>query len=165
MKFRQIPTKTPNDVADAVMDNEYQAFEMTGASDLRDLISKIKADYPNFTFKTGRKFAFRYPNTITIGPSEPFDSLLLLHEVSHALLGHRDYSRDIDRVKMESEAWEKTKELANHYGVEIDEDLVQDELDTYREWLHQKSRCPKCGLTRFQTPDNKYHCPRCENFA
>lgn len=165
MKFRQIPPKTPNNAADAVMDNKYQAFEMTGASDLRDLISKIKADYPNFTFKTGRKFAFRYPKTITIGPSEPFDSLLLLHEVSHALLGHRDYSRDIDRVKMESEAWEKAKELANHYGVEIDENLVQDELDTYREWLHQKSRCPKCGLTRFQTPDSKYHCPRCENFA
>ena len=165
MKFRQKPTKTPNDAADAVIDNEYQAFEMTGASDLRDLITKIKADYPSFTFKTGKKFAFRYPKTITIGPSEPFDSLLLLHEVSHALLGHRDYSRDIDRVKMESEAWEKAKELANHYGVGIDENLVQDELDTYREWLHQKSRCPKCGLTRFQTPDSKYHCPRCENFA
>lgn len=165
MKFRQIPPKTPNTAADAVMDNEYQAFEMTGASDLRDLINKIKTDYPSFAIKTGRKFAFRYPKTITIGPSEPFDSLLLLHEVSHALLGHRDYSRDIDRVKMESEAWEKAKELANHYGVEIDENLVQDELDTYREWLHQKSRCPKCGLTRFQTPDSKYHCPRCENFA
>jgi rubrerythrin len=65
---------------------------------------------------------------------------------------------------MESEAWEKAKELANHYGVEIDENLVQDELDTYREWLHQKSRCPKCGLTRFQTPDSQYHCPSCETF-
>lgn len=165
MKFRQIPLKTPNNAADAVMDNEYQAFEMIGASDLRDLIIKIKADYPSFTFKTGRKFAFRYPKTITIGPTEPSEKLLLLHELSHALLGHKSYSRDIDRVKMESEAWEKAKELANHYGVEIDENLIQDELDTYREWLHQKSRCPKCGLTRFQTPDSKYHCPRCENFA
>ena len=165
VKFRQIPLKTPNNAADAVMDNEYQAFEMIGASDLRDLIIKIKADYPSFTFKTGRKFAFRYPKTITIGPTEPSEKLLLLHELSHALLGHKSYSRDIDRVKMESEAWEKAKELANHYGVEIDENLIQDELDTYREWLHQKSRCPKCGLTRFQTPDSKYHCPRCENFA
>lgn len=164
MRFRQIPTKTPNDVADAVTIGKHlRFFNMTEASDLRDLISKIKADYPNFTFKTGRKFAFRYPKTITIGPSEPFDSLLLLHEVSHALLGHRDYSRDIDRVKMESEAWEKAKELANHYGVETDENLIQDELDTYREWLHKKSCCPKCGLTRYQTSDQIYHCPRCEN--
>ena len=165
MKFRQIPPRTPNNAADAVMDNEYQAFEMTEANDLRDLITKIKADYPNFTFKTGRKFAFRYPSTITIGPSEPFDSLLLLHEVSHALLGHRDYSRDIDRVKMESEAWEKAKSLASHYGVEVDENLIQDELDTYREWLHKKSCCPKCGLTRYQTNDQIYHCPRCENLS
>ena len=137
---------------------------MTKKGDSRDLINRIKTDYPNFAFKTGRKFAFRYPKTITIGPPEPFDSLLLLHEISHALLGHRDYSRDIDRIKMESEAWEKARSLADHYGVEIDEDLIQDELDTYREWLHQKSRCPRCGLTRFQTPDSKYHCPRCENF-
>jgi hypothetical protein len=145
------------------MDNEYQAFEMTGASDLRDLISKIKADYPSFAIKTGRKFAFRYPKTITIGPPEPSEKLLLLHELSHALLGHKSYSRDIDRVKMESEAWEKAKELANHYGVEVDENLVQDELDTYREWLHKKSCCPECGLTRYQTNDQTYHCPRCEN--
>lgn len=127
------------------------------------LIDKLKADYPDLVFKTGRKFAFRYPKTITIGPAEPFDELLLLHEVSHALLGHQSYAQDLERVKMENAAWEKAKELALHYKVEIDEDLIQDELDTYRNWLHQKSRCPDCGLTRFQTPDRRYHCPRCES--
>lgn len=138
---------------------------MTSERDLQNLINRIKTDYPNFILKTGKRFAFRYPRTITVGPSEPSEKLLLLHELSHALLGHKSYSRDIDRVKMESEAWEKAKELASHYGVEVDENLIQDELDTYREWLHQKSRCPRCGLTRFQTPDSKYHCPRCESFA
>ena len=65
---------------------------------------------------------------------------------------------------MESEAWEKAKELASYYDVEMNEDLVQDELDTYRNWLHKKSRCPNCGLTRFQTSDGLYHCPQCNTY-
>lgn len=128
------------------------------------LVDKLRADFPDLVFKTGKRFAFRYPRTIIIGPSEPFDELLLLHEVSHAILGHRDYAQDLERVKMENAAWEKAKELAPHYNVEINEDLMQNELDTYRDWLHQKSRCPICGLTRFQTPDSQYHCPSCETF-
>ena len=128
------------------------------------LIEQIKKDYPNLTFKDGKKFSFRPPKTITIGPKEPNMELLLLHELGHATLGHADYKTHIDRLKMESEAWERAKELAQRYNIEYDEDLAQNELDTYRNWLHQKSSCPICGLTRFQTPDSKYHCPRCENF-
>ena len=71
---------------------------------------------------------------------------------------------DVERLKMECEAWEKARELAVNYGVSIEEELIQTELDTYRDWLHQKSRCPKCGLTRFQTPDSIYHCPLCDQF-
>ena len=97
-----------------------------------------------------------------LGPDEPFWELLMLHEVSHAILRHRDFKMDIERLKMEVAAWEKARELAGKYDVEVNEDIIQRELDTYRDWLHQKSRCPKCGLTRFQTPDSRYHCPRCD---
>ncbi len=128
-------------------------------------LEKIEANFPEFRFKSGDKFAFKPPKTIIIGPEEPQMELLLLHEVSHAILGHRDFSADIERLKMEMEAWEKARELCEQYGVEYDEEKAQDELDTYRDWLHKKSRCPKCGLTRFQTPDGEYHCPRCENFT
>ena len=128
------------------------------------LIEQIRKDYPNLTFKDGKKFSFRPPKTITIDPKEPHMELLLLHELGHATLGHADYKTHIDRLKMESEAWERAKELAQRYNIEYDEDLAQNELDTYRNWLHKKSSCPICGLTRFQTPDSKYHCPRCENF-
>ena len=131
----------------------------------KKFVQKIQADFPDFQFKTGRKFAFRPPRTIIIGPSEPGDQMLLLHELGHATLGHKDFNSDISRLKMEAEAWEKAKELAMIYGVEIDEDYIQDELDTYRDWLHKKSLCKKCGLTRFQTPDGVYHCPRCENLT
>ena len=126
-------------------------------------LEKIKCDFPDYTFKRGKKYSFRPPKTIMIGPDENFSELLVLHELSHAILKHCDFKTDIKRLKMESEAWDKAKELAVKYSIEIDEDFIQDELDTYRDWLHQKSRCPKCGLTRFQTPDGLYHCPRCEN--
>ena len=130
-----------------------------------DLIETAKKDYPEFKFKKGSKFMFRPPRTIVLGPEEPLEDLLFLHELSHAILGHKTFKTDIERLKMESAAWGKTRELAEFYNIQIDEEAIERELDTYRDWLHKKSRCPKCGLTRFQTPDSEYHCPRCENLA
>lgn len=127
-------------------------------------LEQLKTDYPWLRFREGSKFAFRPPKTIVLGPPEPFSELLTLHEVSHAALKHKDFRMDVERLKMEVAAWEKAKELAKHYGVDVDEDVIQGELDTYRDWLHKKSRCPGCGLTRFQTTDGEYHCPRCENY-
>lgn len=127
-------------------------------------LNKVRVDYPDFRFVSGKKFAFRPPRTIMVGPEEPNDSLLLLHELGHAILLHQDYGTDMARLKMERAAWEKARELATVYGVKFDDEMVENELDTYREWLDKKSRCPSCGLTRFQTPDGVYHCPKCENF-
>lgn len=123
---------------------------------------RIKADFPDFVFREGKKFAFRPPKTIILGSEETFSGLLLLHEVAHAVLGHRTFKMDAERLKMEAAAWEKASELAEEYGIGVDEVFIQGELDTYRDWLHKKSRCPSCGLTRFQTPDGQYHCPRCD---
>ena len=130
-----------------------------------EFLKQLALDYPALNFRRGRKFAFRPPKTIVLGPPEPFYELLTLHEVSHAILKHKGFKMDVERLKMEVAAWEQAKKLAANYGIEVDEDFVQDQLDTYRDWLHQKSRCPACGLTRFQTPDGDYHCPRCENFG
>lgn len=127
-------------------------------------LKTLERDFPDLRFKQGRKFAFRPPRIITIGLDEPAWQLLSLHEVGHAVCGHRNFDTDVQRLKMEMEAWEKARELAKKYKIEFDEEVVQKELDTYRDWLHQKSRCPKCGLTRFETTDGHYHCPRCENF-
>ena len=130
-----------------------------------EILEKIQNDYPNFVFRAGKKFAFRPPKTIIFEEDAVDGESLLLHELGHALLGHRDFKTHPERLKMEVAAWEKARELASTYGVEIDEDLIQEELDTYRDWLHTKSRCPKCGLTRYQTPDGVYHCPKCENLG
>lgn len=127
-----------------------------------ELLEKIKKEYPEFRFVLGRKFMFKTPKTIVVRLDEARGDLLLLHELSHALLGHRDYKTDVRRLKMEVEAWEKAKELAPLFKIEVDEDFIENELDTYRDWLHKKSRCPKCGLTRFQTQNGQYHCPKCD---
>jgi len=131
---------------------------------LDPLIERIKVDHPDLIFKNGQKFSFRPPRTITIGPKEPHMELLLMHELGHALLGHNNYGTHIDRLKMESAAWEKAKELSKIYGIVYVEGVAQTELDTYRDWLHQKSLCPICGLTRYQDPGGIYHCPHCESF-
>ncbi len=129
------------------------------------LLERIKRDFPEFNFCEGKKFVFKPPKTIILGPEEPSYNLLMLHELAHAVLRHRNFKMNVERLKMENEAWEKTRELAQRYGVDFDEEIAQEELDTYRDWLHKKSRCPECGLTRFETPDGQYHCPRCENLT
>ena len=127
-----------------------------------EFFERVLGDYPKLGIRIGRKFAFRPPRMVMVGPYEPSFQLLFLHEVGHAISGHQNFKTDIERLKIEVEAWSEARKLANLYGVEMDEELVQSELDTYRDWLHQKSRCPKCGLTRFQTPDSIYHCPLCD---
>lgn len=127
-----------------------------------EILEKIKADYPWIRFKRGRRFSFRPPQTVMLGPDEPEMVLLMLHEVGHAICRHRDFTMDVERLKMEREAWEKARELAETYKVEFDDEVAERALDTYRDGLERKSRCPGCGLARFQTPDGMWHCPRCE---
>ena len=80
----------------------------------------------------------------------------------HALSGHREFRTDPERLVMEREAWERARELAATYNIRYDEEFVEGALDTYRDWLHQRSACPECGLTRYQTVDGRWHCPLCE---
>lgn len=124
----------------------------------------LAKDFSDLHFRMGARFAFKPPRTIILGPSEPFSRLLALHEVSHAILKHHSFRMDVERLKMEREAWDMARKLADGYNVWADEELIQHDLDTYRDWLHQKSRCPRCGLTRFQTADSSYSCPQCDNY-
>ncbi len=147
----------------------------------RDLVVRLAADYPELRFRVGKKFMFRPPRTIIMeanggtlgGSEEPYDGvkrasdglewrLQLLHEMGHALAGHRDFRTDPGRLKLEREAWERARGLAAAYNIRYDEEFVEGVLDTYRDWLHQRSTCPECGLTRYQARDGRWHCPGCE---
>ena len=137
------------------------------------LLSILKRDYPDFTFKSGKRFSFRPEKTIIFGPPEPFCELLLLHELGHALINKNTYKTHIERLKIESLAWQKAKEIYVHYQTTLpglfttawNQNFVEDNLDTYRNWLHTKSLCKKCGLTRYQSDDGAYHCPHCDLFT
>lgn len=135
-----------------------------------NLIQQIVSNYPDFVFYTGRKFAYR-PNrkkTIILGPPQPYFALQTLHELAHALCGHKDVSTGVLRLKVEREAWERARTLFSKYQNlcpdSWNEDFIEVSLDTYRDWLHSLARCPDCGLTRFQGDDGVFHCPYCENF-
>ncbi|MBR3204074.1 hypothetical protein IKF81_00095 [Candidatus Saccharibacteria bacterium] len=125
-------------------------------------LSKIQKEYPFFSIKPGKKFLFRPQKTILYEEKNTNFQLLLLHELSHALLNHFTYKTSIERLQIERDAWEKTKILCEKYSIPFDENFIQDELDTYRNWLHQKTICKKCGLTCIETDNHSLFCPKCQ---
>jgi hypothetical protein len=57
--------------------------------------------------------------------------------------------------------WEKAKQLAESLNYTIDPDHIQDCLDTYRDWLYQRSTCPTCTNCSLQTNSRTYACFNC----
>ena len=84
-------------------------------SNCLSLVRQIVLDSPNISFKTGKKFAFKPPKTVILGPSQPYYTLQTLHELAHALCGHKDWSTGVSRLKLEREAWERARELFYQY--------------------------------------------------
>lgn len=130
-----------------------------------EFIAKLKADYPQFRFRRGSQdFWSPGSNTVTYFPDRGLKQLQygLLHELAHALLGHTNYRSDFELLKMESEAWQKASEIAQKYKLEINEDHIQNCLDTYRDWLHRRSACPTCGMRTMQKDVGHYRCLNCQ---
>lgn len=88
----------------------------------------------------------------------------MLHEASHALLGHTSYNSDLGLLKLEVEAWNEAKKLAGQQGIKIDDSHIQDCLDTYRDWLHRRSTCPNCGVICLQSSPVEYSCHNCHTY-
>lgn len=126
------------------------------------LLKKITKDYPQFIFKPSDCFKWSHcDKTIYYNVVENNFNISLVHELSHALLGHKEYLKDIQLLNMEAEAWKKSKELASHYKLIIDDDTVQINLDSYRDWIHKRSLCINCNATGIQTKNNEYKCLLC----
>lgn len=130
---------------------------------MKNLLERLCSDYPQFTFTKDSFFQWSYQNqTIAYDPGHQHAMALLLHELAHALLNHRQFRYDIELVKKESEAWHHaTTVLAPRYLVEITETIKEDAMDSYRDWLHARSLCPNCQTNSFQTKAGTYMCLSC----
>ena len=129
------------------------------------LIQTLKSAHPSLTFTTGDGFLWSpSKQTVFYNPSDPHAAALLLHELAHALLDHRSYQRDVELLAMETAAWETAQAYTAEHPelhIAINETVVQDHLDTYRDWLHARSTCPQCTATGYQTAQKNYACPAC----
>ena len=132
---------------------------------MQKLLAKLQAAYPALTFTPGEQFCWS-PETNEIfykaGATDKPAKWSLLHETGHALLKHTGYQADFELIRLEIAAWEKAKQLAKQLKTTINEEHIQDCLDTYRDWLYKRSICPSCSTKSIQQGDFvHYRCYNC----
>ena len=132
---------------------------------LDDLIAELRASFPSLTYRTSNRFMWSSSAQV-IYYSDHFKDIQvarqqLLHETAHALLQHNAYTYDIELVRIEATAWERAKILGEEFSIDIDEDHVQNCLDTYRNWLYKRSACPSCLQAGLQIDPSTYQCLNC----
>lgn len=129
------------------------------------LLAKLQAEFPGLRFRAGRQFYWS-PETSEIfyeakahGKQATWS---LLHETGHALLKHTSYQADFELLRLEVAAWERARHLGRNLCIAIDEDHIQNSLDTYRDWLYKRSICPNCTTKCLQQGDFvHYRCFNC----
>jgi hypothetical protein len=133
---------------------------------INNLLPILKKDYPEIKFKPGESFSWSSTkNTIfytTHHTNSEHGVWSLLHELAHACLDHNDYSSDFDLIRLENETWQKACQIGKNYGISISSDHIQDCLDTYRDWLYKRAKCPVCGVVTLQNQDKSYRCFNCK---
>ncbi len=132
---------------------------------MNSFIKTLKKRYPNLTFKEGERYYWSPDQKIIFYKKDEVNKeskWAILHELGHALLDHVDYGGDYSLLRKEAKAWEKAKELAQTFKMTIDDDHIQDCLDTYRDWIYKRSICPKCSTKCLQKSDYRHYvCHNC----
>lgn len=128
------------------------------------IILQLRPKYPDISFVSGDIFSWSPADkTVSYIPDQPDTTAFLLHELSHAILGHKTYNHDVELVAMESAAWDQAAQISTDLSIIISEDTIQDNLDSYRDWLHARSTCPTCQSVGVQDKKNTYTCPVCNH--
>jgi len=138
----------------------------TNSPSFKQLLQKLSVDFPHYTFQKGEVYSWSPDyKTITWAPSPYIQAVTdLLHELAHAELGHTDYNLDIELIRYESAAWQyAAATLAPAYGIRITDQYIEDSLEGYRAWLHDRSLCSSCAQTGIQTNKNVYSCINCRH--
>jgi hypothetical protein len=100
-----------------------------------NLLSDVKRTVGHeFSFKSGETFYWSPENnTIYYDKArltEEIGGWSLLHELAHATLKHKNYNSDYDLLMMEVAAWDKAQGIAQQFGLTIDQDHVDECVDT-----------------------------------
>lgn len=118
--------------------------------------------HPTLTFKVADTFSWQpATQSVLYQPKGPVEALL--HETGHALSAHEEFARDIELIALERDAWTRARVLADTLEISLDETIVSDHLDTYRDWLHDRSTCVNCSETGIETSKHHYRCLICES--
>jgi hypothetical protein len=129
---------------------------------ISSLITSLTKDFPDYTFSPADEFRWSPHDQTIFFDLHSTDCAALLHEVSHAILKHSTYTRDIELLELERQAWQyAAKHMTSAYGIDITDDQIEDSLDTYRDWLHARSACPTCSATGLQVSKDTYKCIAC----
>lgn len=124
---------------------------------------ELSAAFPDIVFEPSDDFRWLpSKRTIQFDPTDRHLAERLLHEVAHSLLKHSIYSRDIELLGMERDAWQYAQsKLAPQFNVRFSGAVTDEDMDTYRDWLHARSTCPHCSATGLQTGESQYSCVAC----
>lgn len=131
---------------------------------LEELLKQATLDYPLVRFKSADAFMWSdQEKTVYYNAEIDHPMWSLLHELGHMQHGHDTYSSDTALIKLEMEAWAAAVTLGEHYGVAIDDEHIQDCMDSYRRWRQNRSRCPQCSLTGVELRGGLYRCINCRS--
>ena len=129
---------------------------------MHDLIQKIQHKFPGISFTQDHSFHWSAQRkTIYYNAKDENPAWSLLHELGHASLGHSNYISDIVLLRMEAAAWEQACEFGKQFDITINQDHINECLDTYRDWLYKRSICPTCTAHGVQTDSRVYLCINC----
>jgi len=126
---------------------------------------EIIDDFPEFSFVAGG-----YNMWSPAGRTITYDAkrlgsntgkIGLIHELGHALLGHRIYKYDMELLAMELDAWDVARQLAPRYRLRINESHIAQCIATYDEWLSKRATCPDCRNFSLQKGRDQYQCFAC----
>ena len=87
--------------------------------------------------------------------------IALVHEIGHAVLGHRIYRFDMQLIQMELDAWDVARGLADKYNLVMDEEHIARCIQTYDDWLTKRATCPDCDNFCLQRGRDEYGCFIC----
>ena len=132
---------------------------------MKNLINRLKTDFPNLKFRSGTRYAWSPTEQIIWYETADADivrgSLALVHELAHAILGHNKFRSDLELLKYEVRAWKQARILADTYELSLDEEYIDDCLESYREWLYRRSMCVECDNNSLQDSLGHYNCHIC----